>query len=266
MTFQQMAAGLSLVLLVASVARADDEKPVSYYNQVRPIFQARCHGCHQPAKTGGEFVMTEFPRLLQGGESEEPAVVPGKPDESYLIVMVTPEDRVARMPPEGESLSEAELAVIRRWIQKGARDDTPESAQKAYDADRPPVYKMPPVLTSLDNSPGGELLAVSGCHEVLLHQPDGSELVGRLVGISLRIDAARVVAGSSQRGTGHVQVFHAADGKLMARMTGQGGGVFTVAFRPDGKQAASGGFDGMVRINDVATGELIKSFVPVPVE
>jgi WD40 repeat protein len=63
-----------------------------------------------------------------------------------------------------------------------------------------------------------------------------------------------------------VQVFNAADGKSIAQMAGQGGGVFTVTFRADGKQVASGGFDGMVRINDATTGELIKSFVPVPVD
>ena len=26
--------------------------PVSYYKQIRPIFQAHCQGCHQPAKAG----------------------------------------------------------------------------------------------------------------------------------------------------------------------------------------------------------------------
>ena len=37
-----------------------------------------------------------------------------------------------------------------------------------------------------------------------------------------------------------------------------------MAYRPDGKQVASAGFDGLVRLNDPATGKLLKEFVPVP--
>ena len=43
---------------------------MSYYKQIRPIFQAQCQGCHQPAKAGGGFVMTDFKRLLAGGDEQ----------------------------------------------------------------------------------------------------------------------------------------------------------------------------------------------------
>ena len=54
-------------------AKAADVKAVkvSYDKQIRPIFQAHCQGCHQPAKAGGGYVMTAFDRLLKGGESED---------------------------------------------------------------------------------------------------------------------------------------------------------------------------------------------------
>ena len=45
---------------------------VSYYEQVLPIFQANCQGCHQPAKMSGGYLMTEFPKLLVGGASKKP--------------------------------------------------------------------------------------------------------------------------------------------------------------------------------------------------
>jgi len=41
--------------------------------------------------------------------------------------------------------------------------------------------------------------------------------------------------------------------------------VFTLAFRPDGKEIAVGGFDGQVRLFDSVTGTLRKAFVPVPI-
>ncbi len=73
---------------------------VSYYKQIRPIFQAQCQGCHQPAKAGGGYVMTDFARLLAGGESKLAAIVPTKPEESNLLDQVTPEAGKAEMPKE----------------------------------------------------------------------------------------------------------------------------------------------------------------------
>src|SRR5207249_4893584 len=86
---------LVAVFLALSPARADEAKPappakVSYYKQVRPVFQAYCQGCHQPAKDRGGYVMTAFDKLLAGGESGEPAVVAKKADESQLIELITP--------------------------------------------------------------------------------------------------------------------------------------------------------------------------------
>jgi mono/diheme cytochrome c family protein len=78
---------------------------VSYYTQVRPIFQARCQGCHQPAKAGGDYVMTAFDRLVAGGESDMPAVVPHRPEESYLLEQVTPVEGEAAMPQGKDALA-----------------------------------------------------------------------------------------------------------------------------------------------------------------
>ena len=79
-------------------------KPVSYYEDVLPIFQAKCHGCHQPAKAKGDYVMTSFQKLLAGGETEG-AVIPGKPDASYLIEEITPDaDGEAEMPKKDKPL------------------------------------------------------------------------------------------------------------------------------------------------------------------
>jgi len=40
-----------------------DETKVSFYRDIRPIFQTHCHGCHQPAKQGGDYVMTSYAQL-----------------------------------------------------------------------------------------------------------------------------------------------------------------------------------------------------------
>src|SRR6476660_4413249 len=65
----------------------DPNAPISYYKQIRPIFQGQCNGCHQPAKAKGDYVMTEFARLLKGGE-KSPAIEPGKPEASHLMKLI----------------------------------------------------------------------------------------------------------------------------------------------------------------------------------
>lgn len=208
---------LSLLSLIPFSGNAAEEspKPVSFYQDIRPIFQANCVGCHQPSKNNGDYVMTDFQRLLAGGE-DAIAIVPGKPDESHLIEEITPDaDGDAEMPKKNDPLHEIEIALIRRWIEEGAKDDTPENARQRYDQEHPPVYTKPPVITSLDYSPDGSLLAISGFHEVLLQKADGSGEVARLVGLSERIESVRfspdgsklAVTGGLPGRMGEVQVW-----------------------------------------------------------
>src|SRR5580765_3490979 len=113
---------------------------ISYYRDVRPILQANCQGCHQPAKAKGGYVMTNFKGLLAGGENEGAAVVPAHPEKSAILKMVTPQDGEVRMPKGKTPLSEGEVALINSWIQQGAEDDTPADAKRHYDAEHPPAY------------------------------------------------------------------------------------------------------------------------------
>ncbi|MGC4005964.1 MAG: hypothetical protein QM811_23730 [Pirellulales bacterium] len=138
-------------------SNGETAKPtVSFYKDVRPIFQEHCQGCHQPAKRGGEYLMTEFAALIKGGESAKPAVVAGKPQASYLLEMVTPDKAgKAEMPQDKKPLAAAQIKTITNWIAAGALDDTPAGAKQRFDADHPPIYRQPPLITALDVSPDG---------------------------------------------------------------------------------------------------------------
>src|SRR5437764_1363242 len=61
---------------------------VSYYRDVRTLFQQHCQGCHQPAKPMGGYVMTEHGNLFKKGDRDRPGVVAGQPDRSLLVEMV----------------------------------------------------------------------------------------------------------------------------------------------------------------------------------
>ncbi len=178
----------------ASVSLAADETPskISYDRQIRPIFQANCQGCHQPAKAGGDYVMTSFERLLKAGESGTAGVVPGKPDESELLRQITPgADGKAEMPKDKPALSSTDVELVKKWIEQGAIDDTPVNAVQKIDADHPPVYTRAPVITAIDFSPDGKLLAIAGFHEVILQNTDSGSVSARLIGLSERIESVK---------------------------------------------------------------------------
>ena len=268
LTFFFLSAAHSFAAAPPQEDEGDPNAPVSYFKKVRPIFQAHCQGCHQPAKAKGGYVMTEFARLLKGGDDAEKsgaAIVPRQPGESHLVKQITPVNGEAEMPPKKAPLHETEIALISRWITEGATDDTPENAKQRFSLDRPPVYSRPPVVTSLDFSPDGSLLAVAGFHEVLLWKGDGSELVARLVGLSERIQSVRfspdgkqlVAAGGRPAQMGEIQIWDVEQQKLLVSAPQGFDTVYGASWSPDGKLVAFGCADKAVRAIDAATGRQV---------
>ncbi len=238
-----------------------DAGKVSYSKQVRPVLQANCYGCHQPAKANGRFQMTSRDGLLRGGESGSPAVVPGKSEESHLLELITPEDGKAEMPQGRPPLASSDIELIRRWITEGAADDSPKSRGQTVDANHPPVYSSAPVVTSLDFSPDGKLLAVAGFHEAILWKADGSARVARLVGMSERIETVRfsadgkklLVVGGNPCRNGEVQVWDVASHKLLGSSAIGFDTLYGGSWSPDGKLIAVGGSDNALRAVNAQT-------------
>ncbi|WP_337175700.1 DUF1549 domain-containing protein [Paludisphaera sp.] len=249
----------------ASAGEPEAPAKVSYDKQVRPIFQAHCQGCHQPAKAGGGYVMTSFDRLLKGGEIEGEAVVPGKPEESPLLELITAHDGKAQMPRDASPLGEADVEIIRNWVAQGAVDDTPAGAGSGVDADHPPEYARAPVVPTLAFSPDGSLLAVAGFHEILLWKGDGSEPIARLVGLSGRVDSlafspdgTRLAAAGGDPGRrGEIQVWDVAKRELTLSASVAFDVVTGASWSPDGTRIAFGCTDNSARAIDARTGEQV---------
>ena len=247
------------------VANKAPGAPVSYYQDVRPIFQANCQGCHQPAKLKGGYTMTDFQKLLAGGEKDGVAIVPGDPSKGSLLEQITPQNGSAEMPKNKPPLAEHEIALIRRWITEGAKDDTPADAKRHFDAAHPPEYERLPVVSSIDYSPDGTLLAVAGFHEVLLHQADGKALKARLVGLSERIQSVRfspdgkwlAAAGGDPARLGEVQVWEVASQKLKVSVPTGWDTLYGVSWSPDSKLVAFGCADNTVRAIEAETGKQV---------
>lgn len=249
----------------AALAEPTPAGNVSYYKQIRPIMQANCQGCHQPAKAKGGYVMTSFAKLLAGGDSKDkhPAVVASKPEKSMLLQQITPMNGEADMPKGKPPLSDKEINLVKQWIAQGAVDDTPADAVAHYDNENPPTYTRQPVIPSVDYSPDGKLLAVAGFHEVMLHKSDGSGLAGRLIGVSSRIQSVRfspdgkwlAAAGGVPGMAGEVQVWDVSAKTLKVSSLVSWDTLYGVSWSPDGKYVAFGGADNIVRAIEAETGK-----------
>jgi WD40 repeat protein len=252
---------LSLVLAV-SLARAE-EKPVSFFNDVVPIFKKSCNGCHHPGKLKGQLDLTTYDAAIKGGKHGA-LIKAGDPKSSVLIEEITGEE--PSMPKEGDPLTKDEIALIEKWIVQGAKDDTPASA-KSLKPTEPPTYLAPPVISALAFSQDGKVLAVSGYHEVLLHSADGSNLLSRLLGESPRIESLAYstdgkllgVAGSAPARFGEIQIWNTASNTLEKAYKVSADSVFGLSFSPQADRVAVGCADKTVRVIAIADGkELLK--------
>ncbi len=239
--------------------------PVSFQKDVRPILQSRCWGCHQPADDRGDYIMTRFSDFLAGGASDQPAIVPGDHTKSHLLHLVAPNaEGKVEMPKSGPPLTPAEIELITRWVAEGASDDSVADLQP-FDAEHPPSYSTPPVITAIDFSPDGTLLAVNGFHEVLLLSTTDWTVVGRLVGISQRIesvqfspDGARLlVTGGLPGQFGEVQIWNVVERKLIASQPITHDSIYGGCWSHDAKYVSFGCADNTVRVLDSSTLEQV---------
>ncbi len=98
--------------------RADDDARATWFReQVAPIFETRCLGCHQGVTARGHLSLESLQQVLDGGDSG-PAIDPGSAEDSLLIYMISGDE--PEMPKKGQPLSEDEVAAIARWIDEGA--------------------------------------------------------------------------------------------------------------------------------------------------
>jgi len=103
-----------------------------YACDVKPLLAQHCYRCHGASQQKGELRLDTAASALKGGE-HGPAFAPGNGANSLLVGLVegTHAD-MPRMPYKKPPLADAQIAMLKSWIDSGAKapaDEQPESAK-----------------------------------------------------------------------------------------------------------------------------------------
>jgi WD40 repeat protein len=206
---------------------------------------------------------------MVGGEHGA-VVVPGKSESSRMILML--EGKITpRMPGKGAPLEDAEIDLVRKWIDAGAPGPVPSDTAEA--SDKPIVPDIRPVVPVLGPAaavaydPQGSRVAVGSYQSVYLLDAAQGKWTSTLEGPA---ELARAVcfssdgkwlaaAGGAAVRFGEIKVWDTVTHSLVRTFRGHTDSIYSIAFSPNSKLLASAGYDRLVKLWDVDSGKEIKT-------
>jgi WD40 repeat protein len=254
----------------------DRKTPVIYEKEIEPILVNKCAFCHSGNVKEGKLDLGTYETMIKGGKRGKP-IEPGKSADSLLVKLSAKIERPF-MPLKSETpLTPQELALIKLWIDQGAKPPTGMRVAAKVVVKAPPAAVTPvlgvaisPDKSAVAGARGNQIHiydAGSGTHIRTLVDP---KLVGPdkkpvkaahlslVESLAYSPDGKYLASGSYQE----VILWDARTGLLVKRITGFADRVVTLAFSNNSKLLATGGGaptqEGEVKIHDVATGNLVK--------
>jgi hypothetical protein len=94
---------------------------IDFARDIKPILDASCLRCHGPVKPRSGFRLDSRPSALKGGDNGID-ILPGNSAKSPLVHFTAGLVADMQMPPEGKGkpLTEAQISLLRAWIDQGA--------------------------------------------------------------------------------------------------------------------------------------------------
>lgn len=240
----------------------------SFAKDVAPILEKNCLGCHSSATHKGGLVLDSYEALMKGG-SDGKVIVARDARNSLLLEMIDGEVD-PQMPLKSDPLAQADIAVIRSWINAGAAAPPPGTVTSTSSPVLPSITPQVPVVSPVSSvrfSPDGRVLAVGGFQKVRLVDMNSDQILGEFTGLA---DAVRSLAfspdgkliasadGLPQR-EGEIKIWNLQSRQLLKTLKGHTDCIYSIAWSPDGKLIASASYDKMVKLWDVATGKELRN-------
>ncbi len=258
-----------------AVVKLERTTPVLYDKEIEPILVNKCAVCHSDNIKEGKLDLGSYEGLMKGGKRGT-AIVPGKSGDSLLVKMVGRTEK-RFMPPKGEEpLTPEELALLKLWIDQGAKAPTSKRERPKVIVAGPPANVHPvlgvaisPDKKTVAASRGNQIHifdAASGKHlrtllDPQLTAPDKKPIkaahLSLVEALAYSPDGKTLASGAFQE----VVLWDADKGTIRRRLTGFADRVVALEFSHDGKLLATGGgaptTDGEIKIFDAASGKLV---------
>ena len=112
----------------------------SFVTEIQPLLKSKCWQCHGPDAQKGELAL-HTPASIRKGSESGAVFVAGKSGDSRLFELI----KHGEMPPDRQgTLSEAEVELVRRWIDSGASfgDEAAETARDVTQHDVIPILLL----------------------------------------------------------------------------------------------------------------------------
>ena len=283
----------SLVILSVSIgvtAHAQEKKTteekITYDDHIKEIFRVNCFKCHNVNDKNGDLDLTSYTGLMTGGGSGA-VMEPGSASDSYLYMLISRESE-PYMPPEGDKLPDATLAMIRKWIDGGGLENKSSKVKikkKKFDfalsgapTGKPEVPPLPDVLnlepvlrtkatnaiSAVATSPWAPVVAVAGQQQIILYDSQTLQTSGVLPfpeGVAHVLKFSRngqlLLAGGG-RGSykGLAVVWDIRSGERVFEIGDEPDAVLAADISADHTMVALGGPNKVVRVYTTQDGEL----------
>ena len=252
-------------------ARAAESPATNDYSAVDALIAKHCLDCHAAQDPEGKLIMESFDDLMRGGESG-PVIVPGQSAESLLVKMIEgkmeKEGKKKIMPPgKRKKLEPEEIALIRSWIDAGAKAPAVSKSKELVVPRITPRVPPRKAINALAHSGSKKLIAVARYGVVELLSAETRARVRNLEGhrgnvnaLAFSADRKHLFAAAGEPGLfGEVRQWDLADGKLVRTFEGHKDALYALAVSPDGKTLATGGYDQKIKFWNIETGEEMKT-------
>lgn len=111
----------TLALIVFAFLPLRQAVGLDFTEGVQSLIESACLRCHSGESTDSELMLDSLANALRGGE-HGPALVPGKAEQSsFYTTTLLPAGDGQAMPPDGPRLSKSQTALLRDWINEGAK-------------------------------------------------------------------------------------------------------------------------------------------------
>lgn len=259
---------VTIPLLLAVTTPLAAQEPPSYARHVKPFLARYCIECHSGDSPKADLNLETYKALLQGGKSGS-VLVPSKPDDSAFVLQVEHKAKPFMPPKTARQPQPGEVGVLRAWVLAGAKDDS--AAVAGIIPEIKPRAALPPPVSALAYRPDGKLLAAGGHKEVLLVGAAG-DVAGKLTGqpgkvttLAFSRDGLHLAVATGAPGTaGEVRLYPVPIGGLPQDkpqhvLAAHRDLIYDVAFSPDGKLLATAGYDRLIKLWDIATGQEVRT-------